>query len=129
MAAHPGATMAAEPHMGVVHIDRTLGVCPRNAVPQRLLGAGRPPRPPDSPPPRVVRGNPGQCTGRSVTVTNGGMLTNPVDNAPRDFPYLWEESVIPVDYDVDRAYVERVLLEVADAYAVIDDADARQALA
>ncbi|MEO8969912.1 MAG: mechanosensitive ion channel domain-containing protein [Solirubrobacteraceae bacterium] len=94
-----------------------------------IMEMGQPPTLADTSPDTVVWVNSRQYTGRLVTVTNGVIFTNPVYNYTRDFPYLWEEIVIPVDYDVDRAYVERVLLEVADAYAVIDDADARQALA
>ncbi len=70
-----------------------------------------------------------QYTGRLVTVTNGAIFNEPVYNYTRDFPYLWEEIVLPVDYDVDRAEVERILLAAAQAHAVVDDPHARAALA
>ena len=69
-----------------------------------------------------------QYTGRLVTVTNGAIWNEPVYNYTRDFPYLWEEIVLPVDYGADRARVEAILLAAAHAHAVVDDAPARQAL-
>ena len=70
-----------------------------------------------------------QYTGRLVTVTNGAIFDEPVYNYTRDFPYLWEEIVLPVDYAVDRAEVERILLAAAHAHAVVDEPAARDALA
>ncbi len=92
-----------------------------------IMEMGQPPAIADTDP--AVWVNSRQYTGRLVTVTNGVIFTDPVYNYTRDFPYIWEEIVIPVDYDVDRAYVERVLLEAAAAHAVVNDADARQAMA
>lgn len=54
-----------------------------------------------------------QYTGRVVTVSNGQIFDEPVLNYTRDFPYLWEEIVIPVSYNDDRAKVEEILLDVA----------------
>jgi small-conductance mechanosensitive channel len=70
-----------------------------------------------------------QYTGRLVTVTNGAIFNEPVYNYTRDFPYLWEEIVLPIDYDVDRDHVERILLAAAGAHAIIADPAARHALA
>lgn len=70
-----------------------------------------------------------QYTGRLVTVTNGAIFNEPVYNYTRDFPYLWEEIVLPIDYGVDRTEVERILLDAAHAHAVVDDPDAGTALA
>ncbi len=69
-----------------------------------------------------------QYTGRLVTVTNGAIFDEPVYNYTRAFPYLWEELVLPVDYEVDRARVERILLAAAHDHAVVDDPRAQQAL-
>lgn len=69
-----------------------------------------------------------QYTGRLVTVTNGVIFDEPVYNYTRDFPYIWEEIVVPVEYDVDRERVEGILLAAARAHAVVDDPDARAAL-
>ena len=70
-----------------------------------------------------------QYTGRLVTVTNGAIFREPVYNYTRDFPYIWEEIAIPVDYHADRERVESILLAAAHAHAVVDDPAARRALA
>ena len=70
-----------------------------------------------------------QYTGRLVTVTNGVLFDEPVYNYTRDFPYLWEEIVLPVPYAADRARVEDILLAAAREHAVLDDPRAEEALA
>ncbi|MEI4273751.1 mechanosensitive ion channel domain-containing protein [Klenkia sp. LSe6-5] len=69
-----------------------------------------------------------QYTGRLVTVTNGAVFSEPVYNYTRDFPYLWEEIVLPIAYTADRARVEEVLLGAARAHAVVGDPAAEAAL-
>lgn len=59
-----------------------------------------------------------QYTGRVVTVSNGQIFDEPVLNYTRDFPYLWEEMMIPVSYNDDRARVEQILLDVARRHSV-----------
>ena len=87
-------------------------------------------------PPAVAKGsdpavwvNSRQYTGRIVTVTNGVIFDEPVYNYSRDFPYIWEEIVLPVTYTDDRARVEQVLLTAARAHAVVNDPAAGAALA
>ncbi len=70
-----------------------------------------------------------QYTGRLVTVTNGAIFSEPVFNYTREFPYLWEELVLPISYDADRARAEEILLEAARAHAVVGDPAAERALA
>ncbi len=70
-----------------------------------------------------------QYTGRLVTVTNGAIFEEPVYNYTRDFPYLWEEIVLPIGYDADRHRVEELLLAAAREHAVVDDPGAERALA
>lgn len=70
-----------------------------------------------------------QYTGRLVTVTNGVIFQDPVYNYTRDFPFLWEEIVLPVTYDADRDRAERILLAAANRYAVVDDPEADRSLA
>ena len=70
-----------------------------------------------------------QYTGRLVTVTNGVIFKEPVYNYSRDFPYIWEEIVLPVTYDADRDRVEQILLAAARTHAVVDDPAAHRALA
>ena len=70
-----------------------------------------------------------QYTGRLVTVTNGAIFAEPVYNYSRDFPYLWEEIVLPITYNADRTQAERILLVAAGDHAVVDDPAAQRALA
>lgn len=87
-------------------------------------------------PPAVAKGtdpavwvNSRQYTGRLVTVTNGVIFDEPVYNYSRDFPYIWEEIVLPITYTDDRARAEQVLLTAARAHAVVNDPAAEAALA
>jgi small-conductance mechanosensitive channel len=54
-----------------------------------------------------------QFTGRIVTVTNDKVFDTPVYNYSRDFPFIWEEMKIPVDFKTDRGRVEQILLGCA----------------
>lgn len=71
-----------------------------------------------------------QFTGRVVTVTNDKVFDTPVYNFTREFPYIWEEMKIPVDYKTDRGKVERILLECAaetvDEIAKMSEAGRRE---
>ncbi|MDO5711701.1 MAG: mechanosensitive ion channel [Micrococcales bacterium] len=86
-------------------------------------------------PPSVAAADPAvwvnsrQYTGRLVTVTNGAIFNDPVYNYTRDFPYLWEELVLPVGYESDRARAEQILLDAARAHAIVDDPEAARSLA
>lgn len=62
-----------------------------------------------------------QFTGRIVSVSNAKIFTEPVFNFTRDFPYIWEELVLPIDFDADRARAEQILLEAAREHAVRAD--------
>ncbi|MGI8532892.1 MAG: mechanosensitive ion channel family protein [Geodermatophilaceae bacterium] len=85
-------------------------------------------------PPSVASADPAvwvhsrQYTGRLVTVTNGAIFSEPVYNYTRDFPYLWEEIVLPIAYKDDRERVEQILLAAAREHAVVDDPRAKSAL-
>ncbi len=58
-----------------------------------------------------VRGR--QYTGRIVTVTNDKIFEEPIYNATREFPFLWDEIHIPITYSADRSRAEAVLLAAA----------------
>lgn len=92
-----------------------------------IMEMGQPPSVADTSP--AVWVNSRQYTGRLVTVTNGVIFSDPVYNYTRDFPYIWEEIVVPIDYATDRVAAERILLEAAHAHAVVDDSAAVRALA
>jgi len=57
-----------------------------------------------------------QYTGRIVRVTNDRIFDSPVYNYTREFPYLWEELIVPIKYGADRARAEAILLEVAEKH-------------
>lgn len=61
-------------------------------------------------------------------MTNGAIFDEAVYNYTREFPYLWEEIVIPVTYAAERDVVERILLTAARDHAVTDDVSAQRAL-
>lgn len=54
-----------------------------------------------------------QYTGRVVTVSNGQIFSEPVFNYTRDFPYVWDEIVLPISYGADHERVEQILLDSA----------------
>ena len=54
-----------------------------------------------------------QYTGRVVIVSNARIFDDPVYNYTRDFPFLWEEITLSVPHTIDRAAVERIMLDVA----------------
>jgi small-conductance mechanosensitive channel len=81
-----------------------------------IMEMGEPPPTQDAPPPVWVRSR--QFTGRIVTVTNDKIFEEPVFNYSRDFPYLWEEMMIPITYKDDRHRAEEILLEVAERHTV-----------
>ena len=59
-----------------------------------------------------------QYTGRIVTVSNAKIFDEPVYNYTREFPYIWEEMTLPINYTADRSRAERILLEVAGRHTV-----------
>ncbi len=92
-----------------------------------IMEMGQPPAVADADPAIWVHSR--QYTGRLVTVTNGVIFTNPVYNYTREFPYLWDEVVLPISYDADPARAEQILLAAARAHAITGDPAARRALA
>jgi small-conductance mechanosensitive channel len=58
-----------------------------------------------------VRGR--QYSGRIVRVTNDKVFDTPVYNYTRDFPYMWDELLLPIRYGDDYGKVEEILLRVA----------------
>jgi small-conductance mechanosensitive channel len=54
-----------------------------------------------------------QYSGRIVRVTNDKIFDTPIYNYTRDFPFMWEEMMIPVRYADDYQVVERIMLDTA----------------
>ena len=68
-----------------------------------------------------------QFTGRIVTVNNGVIFDQPVYNYTRDFPYIWDEIVLPIPYDGDDERAERIMLDAVREFAVNADSVAHDA--
>jgi small-conductance mechanosensitive channel len=54
-----------------------------------------------------------QYTGRIVTITNDKIFEEPIFNATRDFPFIWDEISVPITYTADRRRAEAILLAAA----------------
>jgi small-conductance mechanosensitive channel len=63
-----------------------------------------------------VRGR--QYTGRIVCVSNALIFDQPIYNYTREFPYIWEEMMIPVKFDSKRDEAERIIQQAADRHTV-----------
>ena len=81
-----------------------------------IMEMGQPPAVQSADPAIWVRSR--QFTGRIVTVSNAQLFNEPVFNYTRDFPYIWEEIMLPVRYQDDRRRAEQILLEAARAHAL-----------
>jgi small-conductance mechanosensitive channel len=81
-----------------------------------IMEMGQPPPVQGAEPPVWVRSR--EYTGRVVTVTNSKIFDEPIYNYTRDFPYIWEELVLPIGYSADRERAEAILLSVAERHTV-----------
>jgi small-conductance mechanosensitive channel len=59
-----------------------------------------------------------QYTGRIVTVTNDKIFDDPVYNYSTDFPYIWEEMHLPIQYSADWKKAEEILLDTVKRHTV-----------
>lgn len=59
-----------------------------------------------------------QYTGRLVTVTNDKIFETPVYNYTREFPFIWEEIMIPVSYSSNDEAAEKILLRATEKHSV-----------
>jgi small-conductance mechanosensitive channel len=73
------------------------------------------PEQPDSP---AVWVKSRQYTGRIVTVSNATLFDQPVYNYSREFPFIFEELIIPIRYEDDGEEAERILLEVGEKHTL-----------
>jgi small-conductance mechanosensitive channel len=69
-----------------------------------------------------------QYSGRIVRVTNDRIFDTPIYNYTRDFPYMWDELMVPVRFADDYRVVERILMDVAQAHTAGIVAEARRSL-
>lgn len=85
-----------------------------------IMEMGQPPPVQSAEPAMWVRSR--QFTGRIVTVSNSRVFDEPVFNYTRDFPFIWEEVMVPIAYRDDRVKAEAALLDAARRHS----ADPRQ---
>lgn len=76
-----------------------------------IMEMGEPPSVQNADPAMWVRSR--QYTGRIVTLTNDKIFDTPVYNYTREFPFIWEEMMIPISYTADLKKAEQILLEAA----------------
>jgi hypothetical protein len=89
-------------------------------------GEGEPPGQQSDAPSLRVQGR--QYTGLLVTITNDKLFDSPVYNYSREFPYIWEETKIPVPYRANWHDSERILLKVARKHTLKSAELSRQVL-
>jgi small-conductance mechanosensitive channel len=78
-----------------------------------VLEMGQSPAEQSAEPAMWVRGR--QYSGRIVRVTNDKIFDSAVYNYTREFPYVWDEIVIPIHHGADRDKAEDILLTAARA--------------
>jgi len=91
-----------------------------------IMEMGQPPSVQGADPAVWVRSR--QYTGRVVTVSNDKIFDEPIYNYTRDFPYLWEEMVIPITYTADRQRAEAIMLAAVQHHTESVEALGREAL-
>ncbi|GAC1406976.1 MAG: hypothetical protein NVSMB6_03960 [Burkholderiaceae bacterium] len=84
-----------------------------------ILEMGQPPGVQSADPAMWVKSR--QFTGRIVIVSNSKIFSEAVFNYSRNFPFIWEEIVIPVSYEANAAAAEAIMLAAAERYAVRAD--------
>ncbi len=81
-----------------------------------VMEIGEPPSIQDAAPAMWVKS--WQYSGRIVTISNAKIFSDPVYNFTREFPYIWEEMSLPVEYGAKRAEAEKALLDAARRHTV-----------
>jgi small-conductance mechanosensitive channel len=69
-----------------------------------------------------------QYSGRLVRVTNDRIFDTPVYNYTRDFPFMWDEIMVPVSYNDDYHVVEALMIEAARKHTATIISKSTQAL-
>ncbi|MEO7032923.1 MAG: hypothetical protein ABI548_03735 [Polyangiaceae bacterium] len=74
-----------------------------------------------------------ELSGWIVRISNGSVFKEPVFNFSADFPFLWDEITLPVQYGSDWKLARKMLTEIADEvckdYALASRAAWRAAVA
>jgi small-conductance mechanosensitive channel len=81
-----------------------------------IMEMGQPPPVQNADPAMWVRAR--QYTGRIVTLTNDKIFDTAVYNYTREFPFLWEEMLIPIPYNADMHRAEEVILGAVNRHTL-----------
>ncbi len=81
-----------------------------------IMEMGQPPAVQSADPAMWVKSR--QFTGRIVSVANNKIFDDPIFNYTRNFPFIWEEIVIPISYADDRGKAEQIMLEATRKYTL-----------
>jgi small-conductance mechanosensitive channel len=81
-----------------------------------ILEMGQPPAVQNADPAMWVKAR--QYSGRIVTVSNSKIFDEPIYNYSREFPYLWEEMMVPIPFKANRKEAESILLGSAERHTV-----------
>ena len=81
-----------------------------------IMEMGQPPTVQSADPAMWVQAR--QYTGRIVTITNDKIFETPVFNYTREFPFIWEETLIPITYDTDLKRAEQIMLDAVRSHTV-----------
>jgi small-conductance mechanosensitive channel len=90
----------------------------------KIMEMGQPPAVQGADPAMWVQSR--QFTGRIVTVTNDKVFDEPVYNYTREFPFIWEEMMVPVPYRADRQRAEEILLSCVSQFAAPLDRESQE---
>ena len=61
-----------------------------------------------------------QYTGRIVNVSNARYLRRSCLQLTSRVPFIWDEMILQVDFNDDKATAERILLQVAERHTAED---------
>lgn len=81
-----------------------------------IMEMGQPPPVQNADPAMWVQAR--QYTGRMVTLTNDKIFETPVFNYTREFPFIWEEIMIPITYDTDLSRAEQIILDAVRSHTL-----------
>lgn len=74
-----------------------------------IMEMGQPPAVQSADPAMWIKSR--QFTGRIVSVANNKIFDDPIFNYTRNFPFIWEEIIIPISYTDDRVKAEQIMLD------------------
>ncbi len=81
-----------------------------------IMEMGQPPAVQSADPAMWIKSR--QFTGRIVSVANNKIFDDPIFNYTRNFPFIWEEIVIPISYTDDRVKAEQIMLEATRTHTL-----------